>query len=229
MPEMKTRPNKYCSPACKVSALRARNKEKAHIARRKKRKLLADALRMWKRGASTEQIAVACGRKTENVSGFLLESKAYRKKTETRKSLSKWHEGEAARNHHSNTFRLESDFLKHAAQTFAQQFESVKKERKISGTRRKIDMEVSSGLWRFGVELKNGNRTARLDQTLGQAIVKCNALGGIIPVCCVPDDVRMDRVFLEGCASVGAIAGTLSDCINQMKMVCEGQKVLQKK
>ncbi len=145
----------------------------------------------------------------------------YRRRTEARLAASTWNKEEAARNAVSSEFRKESDFRAHAAKAMRGVFHTVKEEVPVWGVRRRIDIVVEQGLWRFGVELKNGNRTARLDQTLGQAIVKCHAMGGMQPVCCVPDDVQPDKVFVDGCRSVGAIAGTLTECIKAMQESCQ--------
>lgn len=214
------RPMVYCGTVCKHASLRDRAREKSKTRKCQKRDALAIGLRMWRHGECTDAIAKACGWCAGSVSGRLLESKAYKRITMSRKSTSKWYENESNRNARSKSFRLESHFRDHAQKEFASVFDDVRVEVVIPGTRRKIDVLVCDGLFRYGVELKNGNRTARLDQTLGQAIVKCHALGGLSPVCVVPDDVKCDKVFLKGCASVGVIAGTLSECLTQMRVRC---------
>ena len=184
------------------------------------RNTLAKALRMWRKGAGIEAIADAIGVKRQSICGFMLQSRAYRRNVKRRRNASKWHEIEGERNARSKMFRVEAIFREHAAKAFEDHGFTVRQEVVIPGTRRRIDLVVESGIFRFGVELKNGNRTARLDQTLGQAIVKCNALGGIIPVCAVPDDVMCDKVFLSGCLSIGAIAGTVTQCLSEICVRC---------
>lgn len=227
MPDMRpyqAMPDVYCSCECKAAALRARDavkrKAQLEVSNKKKRYDLSRALRMWRRGVSLREIGTQIGWKESGVPSRLRQSYGYRIKTANRMHNSKWHEVEATRNARSMKFRRESDFLAHAVLEFKARFDSVEPEVAVPGTRRRIDLVVTDGLFRFGVELKNGNRTARLDQTLGQAIVKCAALGGLKPVCVVPDDVRPDKVFLHGCEAAGAIAGRLSDVVERMRLMC---------
>jgi len=214
-----TRPMVYCAPVCKYAALKDRQRVKANTERQRKRDRLAKALRLWRVGHSLDHVAVACGYKRSAVSSHLLKSKAYARRTKQRKAVSKWHDAEATRNARSQEFRIEADFRQHAASVLSGQFQSVTQEVSIPGTRRKIDIVVSDGLFRFGLEIKNGNRTARLDQTLGQALVKCAVLQ-MIPCCVVPDDIVPDKVFMHGCKTYGAIAGTLTQVIQQMRATC---------
>ncbi len=210
----------YCSKICKASAAIDRAHKKAAERKAEKRATLARAARMWRAGAVLDEVAAVLGWAPGSASGHMLQSRGYRRRTKKRKAGSRWYSGEAERNARSKQFRLETEFSLHAAEKLSEVFDDVRREVCIPGTRRKIDVVVTHGLWRFGVELKNGNRTARLDQTLGQAIIKCNALGRLTPVCCVPDDVTPDHVFLAGCRSVGAIAGTLKECIESMAASC---------
>ena len=43
-----------------------------------------------------------------------------------------------------------------------------------------------------------------------------------IPVCAVPDDIRMDKVFLNGCKATKVIAGTISQVAHEMLQVVAG-------
>lgn len=215
-----TRPMVYCGAICKHAAMLARAKENIEKQKAENRKRLAKGLRMWRNGATTQEITTELGIKEPSFSSFMRGSKGYRRKTSERIKKSRWHETETTRNARSKAFRIESEFRRYAAGLFERNGFHVREEVPIPGTRRRIDLIVQDGVFRFGIELKNGNRTARLDQTLGQAIVKCNAFGGLIPVCAVPDDVRCDKVFLAGCASVNAIAGTATECLNQIRIRC---------
>lgn len=220
MPEQRgLKVDKYCSHDCKRESLAERNrikaKEKAEQNEKQRRADLCSALLLWRNGASLQTIEESLGWKNGTGSGKMLKSSIYRKLTNKRKFGSSWHEAECDFNARSKQFRLESDFRNHAVGILSERFEYVKPEVSIPGTRRKIDIVVKHGLHSFGIELKNGNRTARLDQTLGQALVKCAALN-LIPVCAVPDDIRMDKVFLNGCKRTNAIAGTISQVVTQM-------------
>lgn len=215
-----TRPMVYCNSVCKTAARQARWKSRSEIKLRARRSKLAGMLQMWRSGKSTEDIALYFKCKEGYVLSALHSIKSYRNRSRKRKTNSTWYDSERLRNARSGQFRLETDFLKHAKQKFSEVFSNVKHEVSIPKSKRKIDLVIDEGLFRFGVELKNGNRTARLDQTLGQAIVKCVALGGLTPVCVVPDDVRPDDVFLNGCASIGAVAGTLTQVIEKLRARC---------
>lgn len=219
-----SRAKKYCSAGCKQLACAkiARQKQKAKRIEKQKneRKQLAQALRLWKRGTSIYEIEKTINIPEGSGSGFLLKSKGYRNKTKKRKDKSTWHSKEVAVNARSGMFRLEHEFRDWAALEASKHFDKVDVEVSIPNSRRKIDMVVSHGLWTFGIELKNENRTARLDQTLGQAIIKCFSLGNLIPVCCVPDDLQIDDVFKKGCMHAGVMAGTFTSCINQMFVKC---------
>jgi len=185
-----------------------------------KRNEVAAALRMIKCGASVVDVERAVGWRCNTGPSLLREySKQYRKKTQATLMHSTWHADEAAKNHRSQTFRKEEDFREHAAAEMAKVFDVVEQEVGIHKTRRRIDIVVSHGLFRFGVELKNGNRTARLDQTLGQALIKCASLD-ILPVCAIPDDVHPDEMWLYGCDKYGVIAGRLSGVIREMCAKC---------
>ena len=225
MPEQRSfKIDKYCSVTCKKDALRQRtNKKRAGktIERRaKNRKQVAGALCMYRSGTVLMDIEDAIGWKQGTASGILARySRIYRKMTGKKKSQSRWHQKEVRYNARSSMFRKESDFRKYAAMIMARIFTDVNQEVGIPGTRRRIDLVVSDGLFRFGIELKNGNRTARLDQTLGQALIKCAALN-LIPVCIVPDDVQPDKVFLHGCARYSVLSGTLTNVIDQMRLTC---------
>jgi len=206
----------YCSKECLSAKIAAGRKNWQEVRRKNSRNRLAKALRMWRHKQSKDAIAEAVGVSLSVVNTLLWRSAAYRRLAAKRKARSTWHETEITHNARSKEFRAESHFRSHAVALFESRMFNVREEVWIPGTKRRIDLIVESGLFRFGVELKNGNRTARLDQTLGQAIVKCHAFGGLIPVCAVPDDVKCDKVFLAGCASVGAIAGTVTDCLKAM-------------
>jgi len=217
--------DKYCCSDCKRRALaaraRAKAKEKAEEKEKQRRRELCAALLLWRKGASIQTIEERLEWKEGTGSGKMLRSAGYRKSTEKRKNGSVWHEVEAGFNARSQQFRLERDFRDHAVNVLSGCFEYVRPEVSIPGTRRKIDIVVKHGLHSFGIELKNGNRTARLDQTLGQALVKCAALK-LIPVCAVPDDIRMDKVFLNGCKATNVIAGTISEVVYEMSQVVAG-------
>jgi transposase len=175
---------------------------------------------MHRKGISKEVIAKAINKKESTVVNILQQSRHYRAITQKRKKQSTYNKNEILNKARSKMFRLESEFRDYAASEMAKVFDFVQTEVGIPKTKRRIDVVVTHGLWRFGIELKNGNRTARLDQALGQAIIKCHALGGLIPVCCIPDDIVADKVFIDGCKHAGVIAGRLCECINEIKIKC---------
>lgn len=203
------RSTRVLAAAAKVRHAKAIER-KAH-ADRDKRNALSIGLRMWRAGKTFKEIADATGHKS--VSGLLLQSKAYKRISQRRISESSWSKGEIQCNAQSKMFKTETHFRIYAASELQKHFPSVRQEVLIPGSRRKIDIVVEDGLFRFGIELKNGNRTARMDQALGQALLKCAFLGGISPVVAVPDDVAIDRLFLKGCDKLNVIAGTLSHVI----------------
>jgi hypothetical protein len=190
--------------------------ERKAQADRAKREALCMGLRMWRAGKTFEQIAEATGYKA--VSGFLLQSKVYKRISKRRLSESTWNKKEIECNAQSKTFKTETHFRIYAASELQKHFPRVMQEVSVPGSRRKIDIVVEDGLFRFGIELKNGNRTARMDQALGQALFKCAFLGGISPVVAVPDDVPIERLFLKGCEKLNVIAGTLSQVIEAISL-----------
>lgn len=228
---MGTKASRYCGKECALAA----NREKASAATKAKhaeskaakekaraefRKALCLGLRMWRAGKPGEDIAAATGYKS--VSGFLRNSKPYRRISKRRRTESAWHKSEVESNAKSRTFKTETHFREHAAKELEKHFPCVMQEVRIPGSRRKIDLVVKDGLFRFGIELKNGNRTARMDQALGQAMIKCTFLGGFVPVVVVPDDVQIDALFLKASVRLGVIAGTLSQVIQQISLKCCG-------
>lgn len=212
----------YCSVECKKAAYRRRREIRLQEARNLERAQVASMLRLWRNTRSLEAVEQQYQLKPGYAATYLhSKSKAYRRRAKLRKTMSRWYETESGRNARSSVFREECQFRGYVADVFRRSFGRVDVEKIIPGTRRRIDLFVEHAGLRFGVELKNGNRTARLDQTLGQALIKCAALGaGIIPVCAVPDDVRPDKVFLHGCSAYGAIAGKISEVVVRMHEVC---------
>jgi hypothetical protein len=187
----------------------------------KKRARLCLALRMWRAGKTESEIAEAVGYKS--AMHILRTSKQYRMKTSKRLARSKHKQAERARNARSKTFATETAFRQYATQEMAKLFPRVRQEVHVgSGVGRRIDMVVESGLFRFGIELKVGNRTARMDQALGQALLKCASLGGLAPVVAVPDDVPLDNLFLSACKRFGVMAGTLTSVMCEMAKSCYG-------
>jgi transposase len=222
------RPQKYCCIGCKQMAARKRSVDRNAMIRQQTRRTTAKAVRLWRQGLSKKEIAAAIGRKESAVTGWLHNSKGYRRISKARLEKSKWQEKERLNKSSSALFVYEHEFRDYAAVEMKKLFNRVETEVNIPNSLRRIDIVITDGLWRFGLEMKNGNRTARMDQTLGQAIVKCHALGGLIPVCCYPDDIVADKVFLSGCRSVGVIAGTMTDCINEMLAKCCKQATYNK-
>ena len=220
-----------CSPTCKAirgakaaAVVNTRKRIESESVKRRQesdfRKALCLGLRMWRSGKSESEIAEATGYKS--VSGFLCRSKQYKRISRKRMEQSKWRASEIECNAKSATFKKEEHFREYAAKELEKHFPCVMQEVQIPGSRRKIDLIVEDGLFRFGIELKNGNRTARMDQALGQAMVKCTFLGGLAPVVAVPDDIQIDAMFLKASAKLGVIAGTLSQVIQQISLKCCG-------
>ena len=208
----------YCSPVCRAKAIKNRAKERAKENQIKKRQSIAKALRMWRKGQSFDLISEVTGYRS--ISGLLNQSKAYRRISQKRMKESEWRRKETKLNAKSSMFKKEEDFRKYAAKELKKHFPCVMQEVSIPESRRKIDLVVEDGLFRFGIELKNGNRTAGMDQALGQALLKCSFLGGLSPVVAVPDDIEIDDIFLTGCKKLGVIAGTLSQVIQQISIKC---------
>ena len=100
----------------------------------------------------------------------------------------------------------------------ADAFDDVVMERKVTdnGDLRRVDAFVTDGLFRYAVEMKTHNRTARMDQCLGQALVKAYHLNAT-PVCLFPDDVRIDKTFSEAAAHYGVMVASESDVVAQIK------------
>jgi len=224
---------KYCSQKCSstVNGLKAleatrEKREKTKAAKEQKeadfRKALCLGLRMWRAGRTSEDISTATGYKS--VSGFLRNSKPYQRITKKRMEASAWKAKEIEYNAKSSLFKSEEQFREYAAKELDKHFPCVMQEVQIPGSRRKIDLVVEDGLFRFGIELKNGNRTARMDQALGQAMIKCTFLGGLVPVVAVPDDIQIDALFLKASVKLGVIAGTLSQVIQQISIKCCASK-----
>jgi len=225
--------SKYCGQKCastvnsaKAAAVTTAKHAESKAAKAQKkadfRNALCLGLRMWRAGMSSEDISTATGYKS--VSGFLRRSKPYQRITKKRMEASAWKAKEIKYNAKSSLFKSEEQFREYAARELDKHFPCVMQEVQIPGSRRKIDLVAGDGLFRFGIELKNGNRTARMDQALGQAMIKCTFLGGLVPVVAVPDDIQIDGLFLKASVKLGVIAGTLSQVIQQISIKCCASK-----
>jgi hypothetical protein len=222
--------SKCCSEECTEQAVAAAsakaakvNRERGRVSRERKAKKkqerrdrIAKALRMHRRGMTKDEIAITIGVDVSSVDGFLLQSRQYKKISQKRLKKSRYYDTEVGQNKRSALFRNEKQFSDYAERCFSGVFDVVEREVVLPGTRRRIDLVVRAGVFVFGVELKATSRTSRIDQLIGQCLVKCNRLQ-MTPVCAIPDDLSIDSVALEACKKYGVIVGTLRDVIQKMK------------
>jgi len=214
----------YCGPICKDAASNQRQREKRKKAKSKRRNEAAHCLKALRRGESIKDIAITLGRSETNVLQRLAISKRYRAASKNRRRDSKWKKVEVRDAWRSSEYPHEDSFTLYLRGEWAERFDCVQPEAAVeaqpaSGRGRRLDFLIEHNGLRFGVEAKVTRRTSRLDQCLGQAILKSHLVGAI-PVCVVPDDINPDQAWIDACSAHAVIAGKAADVTRDMLKKC---------
>jgi transposase len=182
------------------------------------RKVIARIIKLWRSGNHIKQIAKMFGRSESWVHSRAIYCRGYKKKSRQRIAESKWRSMEQRSRCQSAKYKNEKTFSDCVYNQVKDNFDVVKREEPASnhGDMRRVDLFVMDGLFRYAIELKNTNRSARSDQCFGQALVKAVQMNAI-PVCVWPDDVRIDIVIKQAAKHYGCIVCNESELICSIK------------
>jgi len=134
---------------------------------------------------------------------YLSKSNAYKKQQHLKGHTSKWRKGELRNGARSKLFDTERQFMGTIVHVIKSHGGICERETKVPGeTGRRIDCAASYDGADYAIEGKITNRTSRVDQCLGQVILKAKALD-MMPVCAFPSDAMPDRVFVHTAAVLG--------------------------